>query len=341
MSVREQYWRYSLIAIILFLGIVIFKRISPLLGGLLGAVTAYTLLRGQMAFLVGHLRWRRGLAAMLMLVEAFVVCFIPIGLLVWVIVREVQHWELAPQRLVDSIRLYAGLIHEHTGYDMLRGDSLSWLIAQLSHWGQLVMEALSSLGINLFVMVIALYFMLIGGRRMEDYLFELLPFNLKNTQDVVSRIMKIVRSNAIGIPLQALIQGGIAMVGYWSFGVSDVVPLGIATSVASVIPIVGTSLVWIPVVFGLMLVGRWFEAIGLLLYGSLVVSQCDNLIRFILQKRMANTHPLITLFGVIIGLPLFGFMGIIFGPLLLSLFLLFVDMFKEQYVGSYVKRDDS
>jgi hypothetical protein len=67
-------------------------------------------------------------------------------------------------------------------------------------------------------------------------------------------------------------------------------------------------------------------------YGAIVVSQSDNLIRFILQKKMADTHPLITIFGVVIGLPIFGFMGVIFGPLLLSLFFLFVDMFKKEYL---------
>ena len=60
--------------------------------------------------------------------------------------------------------------------------------------------------------------------------------------------------------------------------------------------------------------------------------QLDNLIRFILQKKMADIHPLITIFGVVIGLSLFGFMGVIFGPLLLSLFFLFVDMFKREYL---------
>ncbi|EJW89534.1 protein belonging to Uncharacterized protein family UPF0118, partial [gut metagenome] len=73
-------------------------------------------------------------------------------------------------------------------------------------------------------------------------------------------------------------------------------------------------------------------AIGILLFGSLVISQCDNLIRFILQKKMANTHPLITIFGVVIGIPLFGVMGIIFGPLIVSLFLLFLEMFRKEYL---------
>jgi len=95
---------------------------------------------------------------------------------------------------------------------------------------------------------------------------------------------------------------------------------------------VGTALVWFPVAVYMAVTGDWFNAIGLAAYGSIIVSQLDNLIRFILQKRMADIHPLITIFGVVIGLSLFGFMGVIFGPLLLSLFFLFVDMFKREYL---------
>ena len=131
---------------------------------------------------------------------------------------------------------------------------------------------------------------------------------------------------------QAIIQGGVAMIGYLLFGAPNILMLGFLTCFATIIPMVGTALVWFPVAAYLAISGDWFNAIGLFGYGAIVVSQSDNLIRFILQKKMADTHPLITIFGVVIGLPIFGFMGVIFGPLLLSLFFLFVDMFKKEYL---------
>ena len=91
--------------------------------------------------------------------------------------------------------------------------------------------------------------------------------------------------------------------------------------------------VWVPLSIYFMALGLWGKAIGLLLFSAVFISQSDNLIRFILQKKLANTHPLITISGVVIGLPLFGFMGIIFGPLLVSLFLLFLDMFRKEYLS--------
>ena len=80
------------------------------------------------------------------------------------------------------------------------------------------------------------------------------------------------------------------------------------------------------------IIGDWWDAVGLLIYAALIITHVDNLIRFVIQKKMADIHPLITIFGVIIGLPLFGFMGVIFGPLLLSIFLLCADIFKREYL---------
>ncbi len=102
--------------------------------------------------------------------------------------------------------------------------------------------------------------------------------------------------------------------------------------VATIIPVVGTLLVWLPLAGYLALTGHWGAAVGLGLYGVIVIAQTDNVVRMLLQKRMADTHPLVTVFGVAAGLPLFGFMGVIFGPLMLSLLLFCIDLFKRCYV---------
>ena len=82
----------------------------------------------------------------------------------------------------------------------------------------------------------------------------------------------------------------------------------------------------------LALSGGWGNAIGLTLYGTIVITHVDNVVRFMMQKKMADTHPLVTIFGVIIGLALFGFMGVIFGPLMLAIFIFCVDIFKRKYL---------
>ena len=332
MSTKEQYWKYSLIVIILFMGIIIFRQITPFLGGLLGALTIYILVRGQMRYLVEKRKLKRSLSALLITAETIFVFLIPLGLTVWMVVNKLQDINLDPQTYIAPIQQVAEFIKEKTGYDVLGKDTLTFIVSMLPRIGQIIMESISSLAINLFVMIFVLYFMLIGGQKMEAYVNDILPFNESNTQEVTNEINMIVRSNAIGIPLLAIIQGGVAMIGYFLFGAPNILMLGFLTCFATIIPMVGTALVWFPVAAYLAISGDWFNAIGIAAYGAIVVSQSDNLIRFILQKKMADTHPLITIFGVVIGLPLFGFMGVIFGPLLLSLFFLFVDMFKKEYL---------
>lgn len=332
MSNKEQYWKYSLIAIILVIGVVLFREITPFLGGLLGALTIYILVRKQMEALTVKRKIGRSIAALLITGEAILFFLVPISLTVWMIVNKMQDINLDPQAIVSPIEQLAATIKLRTGYDVLGTDTISFIISILPRIGQAVMSGISSFAVNMFVLVFVLYFMLVGGTKMETYINTILPFNETNTKDVIHEINMIVRSNAIGIPLLAVIQGSVALIGYFIFGAPDPLILGFITCLTTVIPVVGTALVWFPMAGYMALSGDWFNAIGLLLYGGLVVSQLDNLIRLVLQKRMADIHPLITIFGVVIGLSIFGFMGVIFGPLLLSLFFLFVDMFKKEYL---------
>ena len=334
MSVKEQYWRYSLIAIIIVLGIVLFQQITPFLGGLLGALTIYILVRKQMIRLTTKRKMKRSTAALLITTEAVFFFLIPISLVVWMLVDKLQNLNLDPQSIIAPIEEIAVIIKSKPGYDVLGSDTTSFIVSALPRIGQAVMGGISSFVVNLFVLVFVLYFMLIGGIKMEAYVNAILPFNATNTEHVIHEINMIVRSNAIGIPLLAVIQGGVAMIGYFIFGAPNALLLGFLTCFATVIPMVGTGLIWFPVAVYMALTGDWPNAIGLAAYGGIIVSQLDNLIRFILQKKMADTHPLITIFGVVIGLSLFGFMGVIFGPLLLSLFFLFVDMFKREYLDT-------
>lgn len=332
MSTKEQYWKYSLITITLGLGVILFFQITAFLGGILGALTIYILVRKQLKQLITVRKVKRTIAATLITTEAIFFFLVPLALTVWLIVSKLQDINLDPQSIIAPIEDVARIIKEKTGYDVLGRDTTTYIISLLPGIGQFVMSGITSFAVNLFVLVFVLYFMLIGGQKMENYISEILPFNKANTRDVVQEIKVIVHSNAVGIPLLAIIQGGVAMIGYWYFGVPDILLTGFFTCLATVIPMIGTALVWLPIAVYMALSGDLFNGIGLAIFGTLVISQLDNLIRFVLQKKMADIHPLITIFGVVIGLSLFGFMGVIFGPVLLSLFFLFVDMFKREYL---------
>ena len=329
MSVKEQYRKYSLITIILGLGLLLFLKMTPFMGGILGACTIYIMVRDQMLYLTQKKKIRKSVTAIILLIEAILCFLVPLSLAVWLLISKLQTVNVDTATFVDTITNLADWIRRKT---LLSKENISSIASILPGIGQFLMGGISSFAVNLFVLVFVLYFMLIGGTKMEQYIYELLPFSDSNKKHVMNEINMIVRANAIGIPLLAIIQGAIATLGYYLFDAPSALLFGFLTCFATVIPIVGTTLVWFPLAAYMAISGDWPHAIGLLLYCGLIVTNIDNLIRFILQKKMADTHPLITIFGVVIGLSLFGFMGVIFGPLLISIFILCVNIFKEQYL---------
>ena len=332
MSLKEQYRKYSLITIILGLGLLLFLKMTPFMGGILGACTIYIMVRDQMLYLTQKKKIRKSVTAIILLIEAILCFLVPLSLAVWLLISKLQTVNVDTATFVDTITNLADWIRRKTEYDLLSKENISSIASILPGIGQFLMGGISSFAVNLFVLVFVLYFMLIGGTKMEQYIYELLPFSDSNKKHVMNEINMIVRANAIGIPLLAIIQGAIATLGYYLFDAPSALLFGFLTCFATVIPIGGTTLVWFPLAAYMAISGDWPHAIGLLLYCGLIVTNIDNLIRFILQKKMADTHPLITIFGVVIGLSLFGFMGVIFGPLLISIFILCVNIFKEQYL---------
>ncbi|NMA75133.1 MAG: AI-2E family transporter [Bacteroidales bacterium] len=334
MTTEEKYWRRSLLTVILFLGIIVFFRILPFLSGILGACTIYILVRRQMFYLTEKKRLNKKLGALLITLEVILVFLIPLSALIWLGVAQIQSLNFETKFIIEPIQEFVRFIKLKTGFDILSADSLSLFASVFSKMGERIMAGVSGFAVNIVMLVFFLFFLLLGGRAMEQYIRDLLPFSEKNKNTLISKTHLIIQSNALGIPLLALIQGFIAFIGYNLFGLSNPLILALLTAFASIIPIVGTALVWVPCVAYLALHTDWFNTIGLTLYGAIVISQSDNLIRFILQKKMANIHPLITVFGVIVGLQLFSFIGVILGPAMLSFLILCIDIFKKDYLKS-------
>lgn len=332
MSYKEKYWNYSLIAIIILLGVILFKEFHAFLGGILGAFTIYILIRKQMFYLTEKKKWNSGLAAAVLLFEVIMLFLIPLSLFVWVFIVQIQGFNVDPAELIRHIEQLIDLIRERTTFNLLDKGNLSSVIAALPKIGQMLMSGISGFIINIAMLILTLYFMLISGREMEQYLYDILPFNERNKREVLNEMNLLVKANALGVPLLAIIQGFVAFLGYVIFGAPNPVIFAFLTCFATIIPLVGTGLIWLPLSVYLALSGDWVNALGLAAYSLIILTNIDNLIRFMLQKKLADTHPLITIFGVIIGLSLFGFMGVIFGPILLAGFLLCINIFKTEYL---------
>ena len=327
---KEQYWKYSLIIFIIGLGMLLFRQAQPFMTGILGGFTLYILLRNFSNWL--QTKIKPLLAVWMITIGVTLFILIPVSLFSWAIVSQISGMHFDTQAIIQPAHQVIDIIEERTGFDLLSEKSLSFMVVQASSIGQKIMTGVSDLIVNLAVAIMLMFFMLWEGRKMEHYVSTIMPFEESNKREVLNKIQLMVRSNAIGIPLLAVIQGIISLGGYLLCDAPNPYLTALLTAFASIIPLVGTALIWIPVSIYFLIMGEWINALILLGYGGIIISQCDNLIRFLLQKKMANIHPLITIFGVVAGLPIFGFMGIIFGPLLVSLFLLFLDMFRKEYL---------
>lgn len=332
---RELIWECALLLLIFILGIVLFRQIQPFFSGILGAMTLYILLR-KPCFRLTEKTGRPTLSASIILICTILFIVIPLSLLTWFIISKLQQVNWNTSDILAPAMQAIDIVKEKFKIDLISEKSITFIAGKVTSLGQSIINGIGDFFINIAAALILLFFLLTGGRKMEDYLSSLIPMKNINKRETIDKINVMVKSNAIGIPMLALIQGLIAWVGYVFFGVPNAFLAAFLTGLCSIVPIVGTTVVWVPMAVYFAVMGLWGKAIGLLLFGTICISQSDNLFRFILQKKLADTHPLITISGVVIGLPLFGFIGIIFGPLLVSLFLLFIDMFRKEYLADPV-----
>ena len=121
------------------------------------------------------------------------------------------------------------------------------------------------------------------------------------------------------------------MLGYWLFGVEEYLLFGLLTGIGSIIPIVGSAVIYLPLSLFLLSQGMTGSGIGVGLWGGIVVGTSDNVARLALQKYMSDMHPLVTIFGVVMGINVFGFIGVIFGPIILSLLGLLIDIYLDEF----------
>lgn len=338
---KVSFWtpRTSLITLILVLLLIISKHALPYMSGVLGALTIYVLLRGQMKWLVERKHWGRSWAASLLTVEAIFFFLIPILGIVLMLIDLFSTFDPESLNVLTAqAQEMVQQVEDRFGIELWSEENLQKLTSVSTSLVKGLLQGMSSFFLNAFVILFLLYFMLRGYDHFESAVEELLPFTGKNKRTVSSETISIVKSNAIGIPVLALVQGVFAYIGYLIFGVENALLFAVLTTFTTIIPVLGTMIVWVPMAIIMGINGDWLNAILLGAYGFIVIGGVDNVARLLLQKQMANIHPLITIFGVFIGLSLFGFWGVIFGPLILSLIVLFINLYRHDYVpGSKAK----
>lgn len=321
----------GLLIVIIFIGIELVIQLKYFIPGFFGAITLYILYRSWFYYLVEKKYWKKWMAAFILILGNLLLVVLPVFAIVKVLIPKIK---LALNNTgVINAKLSSALnsIKSYFPSLSISHDQMMKGMQEVALYIPKLLNATASVVSNIAVAFFIFYFMLMGSRKMENKLEAFLPLSTKNRNTLWKETKNLIISNAIGIPVLALCQAGIAIIGYWIFGVQEFVLWGLLTGAASIIPVVGTMIVWVPICLIMFINGDTGMAIGLLLYCGVIVANTDNVLRFTLMKKFGDVHPLITVFGVILGLQLFGIMGLIFGPLLISYFLLLLQIYKFEY----------
>ena len=328
-NISTRQWAFILW--ITFLGGLMFWQLKIFIPAFLGAYTLYVLFRKWMFKLQKKFKGKTVLSALLLMLISFVIVLLPINGLLNIFSSRIlpflkysdELWILTQKWIHNFETLY--------GFSLLTEQNLT----QIEEWVKLQLQQLAGATFNSLVTVMVMYFllffMLIEAKKFEKICFQWLPLKARNIIYVKQKLNHLVMSNAIGIPLVVLCQSLVALIGFWIAGVEEPFLWFIATCVAAVIPILGSALVYVPLSCILIAKDQMIQGFFLLFYGFLIVGSIDNIFRFWLQKRLNQVHPLITVFGVMMGLNLFGFIGLIFGPILISLLLLFLQIYNKEF----------
>jgi len=319
-----------LIITLVVLGLLAFYGLLQYLTAFLGAGILYVVLRPWFTALVHKRKWNRTLVTVLLLLFAVVVLVIPFFALSSLLIDRVAELAKHPDQILQAVQT----VERKVGMQVTQENQVRQLLqqgaAKVSQW----IPTLASSVLNVIVIVgLMLFTMYYLFMQEEDFLAGLhryLPFREKTMDELSESLKNNVNSNVLGQGIVALVQGLLTGATLWIFQVPDPMFWTVVAFFMAFIPVLGTPLVWGPAAIYQFAQGHNSQGIGILLVGVIVIINIDNLLRIWLAKYMGNIHPWVTLVGLTLGVEIFGIVGLVIGPLLLSYFIVLMQVFSRE-----------
>ena len=321
----------SFFILLVGLGFLIFTQLKIFIPSFLGSVTFYVMMRRSMITLVYKRKWRRNLSASLLIFVSILIVLIPVWVLVSLLAAKVTNVIQHSNQILATLKHFADQISEELGVQLITPNTMDKASSLVANTVPNVLGATFNTLTSIALMYFILFFMLIRAKEMEAWLMKYIPLKDENVLWLGKDLQELVYNNAIGVPLIAFAQGVVGLGGYLLLGVPDALFWFVITTLTSMVPFIGAALAYVPLGILLWVQGPAWKGIAVLIYGFGVIGLVDNVFRFVLQKKLGDVHPLITIFGVILGVNLFGFIGLIFGPILISLFVLLVRIYVNEF----------
>ena len=320
-----------LLLVIIILAILVGYHLSLFVPSLLGAITLCVITRKYNLYLQEQRNWKPWAASFVIILGTLIVLILPIYFIVDLLIEKLGNASAYMQKFNIFIDKIHDFIFAKTNIDILSDGNLTKLKDGVGKFSTSALSGTFNTLTVIMSMYFILYFMLEKPLLFERLLKSSAPLKRANVNLLGEKIRNMVMANAIGIPVVAIGQGLIALIGYLIFGAPSAILLFALTCVASMLPIVGAAIIYIPVCIFMIAEGNVGPGLGLAAYCIIVVGLTDNLLRFTLLKKLENIHPLNTVFGIIMGINLFGFMGLIFGPILISITILLIQVYRDEF----------
>ncbi len=290
------------------------------------------------------LRGRRGLAAMTIVVVATLVLLVPILTSVlllthqatlfldWVTTHPVagpadlqSFWEQLPQRY-PALEEWIAYVQAQVTLALAGG--VTQLAGGANALLQGVLARVTHAAIDLGLFLLMLFFLLRDGGRLKEELRPISPFSPDQESQIFEHLEKTILGALQAVVVVPVAQGILAGIGFTIFGVPSPFLWGTAVILAATVPLVGSPLGWVPACVYLFLQGQVGPALGLAVYGTVVVSGSDNVVKPLLLRGAASIHPLLGFLSIIGGFLVFGVFGFLIGPVILSLVLSAIRIYR-------------
>jgi len=271
-----------------------------------------------------------GVAAVLTLTVALIIIALPLTWLIGVVIAQAPD---ALRRLQSSTVFTAisqlSIAGVDVGQELAKatGTIASWLSTKLFAF----LGSATSAILNLVIAFFGLYYLLRSEGHSWTTIRSYIPFSEKTADALRDRFFNVTEATLLGTVLIAIIQGTLVGSGFWLVGLPNPFFWGTATAFASILPVLGTSLVWGPAVLVLLVQNRYGAAITMLVIGAGIASNVDNVIRPLVYRRVSNIHPMVTLVGAFAGVKYFGLLGVLLGPLAIAYLFELLRFYRQEY----------
>ncbi|MGI4738895.1 MAG: AI-2E family transporter [Janthinobacterium lividum] len=330
-SPRQRY--LLLIVTLVVLGLLTFYGLLGYLTAFLGAGILYVVLRPWFTALVHKRKWNRTFVTVLLLLFAVVVLIIPFFALTSLLIDKVR---IVAQN-TDQILATVQGIERKLGVQVTEQAQVRQLLqqgaAKVSQWIPTLASSVLNVIVIVGLMLFTMYYLFTQEEAFLAGLHRYLPFREKTLDELSESLRNNVNANVLGQGIVALVQGLLTGATLWIFQVPDPLFWTVIAFFMAFIPVLGTPLVWGPAALYQFAQGHNGQGIGILLVGIIVIMNIDNVLRIQLGKYMGDIHPWVTLVGLTLGVDIFGIVGLVIGPLLLSYLVVLMQVFARENIA--------